>query len=211
MDESRRARNKRAIRQRITTAARRLFAAHGYEATTVAQIAEAADVDAKTFFNHFRTKADVLFGEGDLELDVLLEIVAQPRAGETPGEVLRRAVLGYAEHRRLVTEPLDDRDLALTAEIAATTPAVQAHVLYLLQSSQRRLAEALSASFPELVDSITAASLVGATIGAIQQATLAAAGAGVPQTELWKASERALAIVMDGALSVGRDDAQKGT
>ena len=46
---------------RFSQAAIRLFLDQGYEQTTVAQIAAAADVDPKTFSNYFRGKDDVLW------------------------------------------------------------------------------------------------------------------------------------------------------
>lgn len=49
---------------------------HGFEATTVAQIAEAADVAPGTFFNHFTSKAAVLHemtGEIAEHLQVLVD------------------------------------------------------------------------------------------------------------------------------------------
>jgi AcrR family transcriptional regulator len=58
--EGRRQRKKRQLRAHIYETARQLFLKHGYEATTVAQIAEAADVAAATFFNHFASKSSVL-------------------------------------------------------------------------------------------------------------------------------------------------------
>jgi AcrR family transcriptional regulator len=58
--EGRRQRKKRQLRAHIYEAARQLFLKHGYEATTVAQIAEAADVAPATFFNHFVSKSAVL-------------------------------------------------------------------------------------------------------------------------------------------------------
>jgi AcrR family transcriptional regulator len=58
--EGRRERKKREVRVRIYEAARQLFLEHGFEATTVAQIAEAADVAQGTFFNHFPSKQAVL-------------------------------------------------------------------------------------------------------------------------------------------------------
>jgi AcrR family transcriptional regulator len=58
--EGRRERKKRELRARIYEAARQLFLEHGFEATTVAQIAEAADVAQGTFFNHFPSKQAVL-------------------------------------------------------------------------------------------------------------------------------------------------------
>jgi AcrR family transcriptional regulator len=57
---SRRERRKLEMRMRILEAAVALFDARGYEATTVAEIAERADVAAKTLFNHFPTKAHLL-------------------------------------------------------------------------------------------------------------------------------------------------------
>ncbi len=58
--EGRRERKKRELRARIYETARQLFLEHGFEATTVAQIAEAADVAQGTFFNHFASKQAVL-------------------------------------------------------------------------------------------------------------------------------------------------------
>lgn len=58
--EGRRERRKRELRTRIYECARQLFLAQGFEATTVVQIAEAADVAAGTFFNHFESKQALL-------------------------------------------------------------------------------------------------------------------------------------------------------
>ena len=56
----RRERKKRELHTRIYETARQLFLERGFEATTVAEIAEAADVAQGTFFNHFSSKQDVL-------------------------------------------------------------------------------------------------------------------------------------------------------
>jgi AcrR family transcriptional regulator len=47
-------------RQRIADAARELFAAHGYEHTTVDAIADRAGVARRTFFRYFRSKDDAI-------------------------------------------------------------------------------------------------------------------------------------------------------
>ncbi len=53
-----------------------LFAEGGFEATTVAGIAERAGVTERTFFRHFADKREVLFaGEGQLEA-VLVDAIA---------------------------------------------------------------------------------------------------------------------------------------
>ena len=58
--EGRRGRKKRELHARIYETARQLFLERGFEATTVAEIAEAADVAQGTFFNHFSSKQAVL-------------------------------------------------------------------------------------------------------------------------------------------------------
>ncbi len=56
----RRERKKRETRQRILDAAVALFAAQGYEATTMDEIAESADFSRATVFNAFPRKADLV-------------------------------------------------------------------------------------------------------------------------------------------------------
>jgi AcrR family transcriptional regulator len=58
--EGRRSRRRRELHQSILDTAAELFARDGYEATTVERIATAADIAPATFFNHFRSKEDVL-------------------------------------------------------------------------------------------------------------------------------------------------------
>ena len=55
-----RERKKAKTRAEIQCQALRLFGERGYEATTVAQIAEAAEVSESTFFRYFPTKEDVV-------------------------------------------------------------------------------------------------------------------------------------------------------
>ena len=60
-EPSRRARKKERTRREIYQAAMDLFAARGFDAVTVEQICEAADVARGTFFLHFPTKSALLF------------------------------------------------------------------------------------------------------------------------------------------------------
>src|SRR5262247_1466325 len=76
---TRRERKKLETRQALEEAALRLFAAQGYEQTTVEEIAEAADVAVRTFFRYFSSKQDVLFGE-----------VATDRVGRLRSELAAR-------------------------------------------------------------------------------------------------------------------------
>lgn len=58
--EGRRERRTRELRERIYATAQRLFLEQGYDATTVGQISEAADIAPATFFNHFPNKVAIL-------------------------------------------------------------------------------------------------------------------------------------------------------
>ena len=60
VDLSRRERRKLEVRNRILEAAVDLFDERGFEATTVAEICERADVAHKTLFNHFVSKQHLL-------------------------------------------------------------------------------------------------------------------------------------------------------
>jgi AcrR family transcriptional regulator len=58
--ESRRERKKQETRQRLLEAGWQLFRQRGYDDTTIAEIAEAADVAKGTLFNYFPTKESFL-------------------------------------------------------------------------------------------------------------------------------------------------------
>jgi AcrR family transcriptional regulator len=59
----RRQRRRDRTRAALMDAALRLFSEHGYDATTIEEITEAADVAPRTFFSYFSSKEEVLFGE----------------------------------------------------------------------------------------------------------------------------------------------------
>lgn len=68
-----RAEKKTATRDALMGAALALFARHGYEETTVAQIAGEAGVAKGTFFNYFQTKEDVLVQVVEVQLEWVVE------------------------------------------------------------------------------------------------------------------------------------------
>ena len=71
--ERKKARTRAAIREH----ALRLIRAQGYDATTVEQIAEAAEVSPSTFFRYFPTKEDVVL-QDDMELLWMDVFLGQP-------------------------------------------------------------------------------------------------------------------------------------
>lgn len=85
------------VRQEIARAAWLLFAEHGYEQTTVEQIAHEAGVSRRSFFRYFATKEDVVVGTSDaLAEDFLAAFAARP-AGESPILAIRNALRPVVE------------------------------------------------------------------------------------------------------------------
>jgi AcrR family transcriptional regulator len=84
-----RERKKIKTRQAIRREAFRLFDANGYAATTVEQIAEAAEVSPSTFFRYFPSKESLLLAD-DLDPLILQAFEAQP-PDLSPTQAIRRA------------------------------------------------------------------------------------------------------------------------
>jgi AcrR family transcriptional regulator len=90
MQEGLRERKKQRTRERIVEAAMNLFAERGYHATTIPDIAAAADVAPRTFFAYFPSKEAVVFHDLDRDLDALASALRDRLPGETAFDALRR-------------------------------------------------------------------------------------------------------------------------
>lgn len=118
-----RERKKARTRDAIAAAAVDLFETKGYDATTVDEIAEAADVSPRTFFRYFDSKVDVIMGRKgpdgeDDDLTVRLG-TRPPTEGpvEATRQVLREELVGA-----LTADPLLVRQI----RIMLGTPSLQA-------------------------------------------------------------------------------------
>jgi AcrR family transcriptional regulator len=92
--EGLRERKKQRTREQIVDAAMGLFAERGYQATTIADIAEAADVAPRTFFSYFPSKEAVVFHNVDRDLEGLATALRDRLPGENAFDALRRWIDG---------------------------------------------------------------------------------------------------------------------
>ena len=109
-----RERKKLATWRAIRTAALRLFDEQGYEATTVEQIAAAANVSRATFFNYFAGKEAVVFDQDPEERGNWRALMDDRPADEPLWDSLTAILTGFVESLR-------DR-MALQRRLKAQSP-----------------------------------------------------------------------------------------
>jgi AcrR family transcriptional regulator len=101
-----RERKKQRTRETIARAAHELFAERGYHATTLPDIAEAADVSTRTIFSYFPSKEDILFSDFPVMQAALAQALAERPEGEDALETVRQFILSA---HKIETSELDER------------------------------------------------------------------------------------------------------
>ncbi|GGY00368.1 TetR/AcrR family transcriptional regulator [Streptomyces minutiscleroticus] len=79
-------------RGRLAEAALQLYSEHGYEQTTVAEIARRAGLTERTFFRHYADKREVLFGGSDELRERFVQAVTDAPPSAAPIDVLAAAL-----------------------------------------------------------------------------------------------------------------------
>ncbi|GIJ44297.1 TetR family transcriptional regulator [Virgisporangium aliadipatigenens] len=159
-------RKRARTREALVAAAADLFERRGYERTTVADIAAAADIGTRTFFSYFASKEELLFPETDARLRAALKVIDEREPDEEPATVLLRALRRVGDDSDDLVSPLAALRLRLVLEV----PAVRGRALQIQADAQKEIARHLAAAYPDRLDEVTAAALVGAFVGAVQGA-----------------------------------------
>jgi AcrR family transcriptional regulator len=155
-----RERKKAKTHAAIQEHAMRLFAEQGYEATTVEQIAAAADVSPSTLFRYFPTKQDIVLHDA---LDPLLFAAF----GEQPPEL--SPIQALRASMSAVFSGLTPEDLALEYErqvLILSVPDLRARMLDDLAVTIHQVAEVLAARVGRSADELPVRAFAGAVIGA---------------------------------------------
>jgi AcrR family transcriptional regulator len=91
--EGRRERKKAATRALIVEAARALFLERGFDAVSVREIADQADVSPTTVFAHFPQKESIAFGDEDERHEQLVAAVGGRAPGSSISDALKKHYL----------------------------------------------------------------------------------------------------------------------
>jgi AcrR family transcriptional regulator len=186
---------KQQTRAALVEAAARLFAEKGYDRTTVADIAAAADVSTRTFFSYFRAKEDVLFAGTDQRLAAIAEALDKVPAA-SPLEAARRVL----EH---VLAASDDMPDPARLALMLTKPELQAQGLRRLIAAHRLIAEWLRRAYPDRLDDTLSRAMAGAMVGALVGTVLRGVERGDSPRRLRAQLRRALALLGDGLRTLG--------
>jgi len=160
--ERKKARTRAAIRQH----ALRLFREQGYAATTIDQIAEAAEVSPTTFFRYFPTKEDVVL-QDDLDVLAIEALESQP-ADLSPIAAFRAAAA--ATFAALTPEEL--ARFRETTDLTLSVPEVRARAIDELIRTIQVIAGAVAKRTGRDPDDLAVRTLAGAMIGVIMSATM---------------------------------------
>jgi AcrR family transcriptional regulator len=161
-----RERKRGRTRRALVEAAIDLFDRQGYDQTTVAEIAAGAQLSARSFFSYFGSKEEVLFADSDHLVQVAADAIASRGPGQGPAEVL----VGVLQRILAGDTGMTGRMARVRMRLIAEVPAVQGRCLQVSFWAQREIARLLHAAFPDELDEVTAASLVGALTGAMTAA-----------------------------------------
>jgi AcrR family transcriptional regulator len=163
--ERKKARTKSAIQQH----AMRLFHEQGYQATTIEQIAAAAEVSPSTFFRYFPTKEEVVLYDA---LDpMLLEAFRVQPAELSPIEALRGAMWA-------VFADLPAGEMAMQRErdaLIRSVPELRARMLDVFAGNLQLIAEIVADRVGRPAGDLAVRTLAGAVIG-VAISTLYTAG-----------------------------------
>lgn len=156
-----RERKKARTRASIREHALRLFRERGYQATTVEQIAAAAEVSPSTFFRYFPTKEDVVLRD-DFDTRMFEAFERQP-AFLAPAAALRAAL---REAISTLT-PEEWAEFRETTALGLTVPEIRARMLDEMSRTMNVAADAVAKRTGRNPDDLAVRTYVGAVFGII--------------------------------------------
>ena len=140
----RRAQKKAQTRDLVRTTAHRLFASHGFDAVTIADVARESDVAVQTVFNHFASKEDLFFAGRVPWVEGVAEAVRDRAPGVGPLAALRTYLLGFMATQLSSLGCADERCYRATVEASETLRTFERKLVF---EAEYRLADVLMAAW----------------------------------------------------------------
>lgn len=138
-----RERKRQRTHDAISAAAISLFLARGYDAVSVADVADAAEVSKPTLFKYFPSKEDLVLHRIADHQGEAARVVRARRPGESPLAALRRHFLDGLDRRDPVTGLNDHEQVLAYHRLVFGTPSLAARVASYTEAEEVALAEAL--------------------------------------------------------------------
>lgn len=161
-----RARKKLAAMHRIQTVALELFEAHGFDAVTIEQIADASEVSASSIYRYFGSKEMLVVWDeyDDAGLDAAVDILS----GADPFGALKQILTTAMEQ----AVALDRDRIEQRVQMVFTHPSIEAtamlHAYRTAQQMATRLGQARGRPGDDLQLAIFAHAMVGGFLGALR-------------------------------------------
>ena len=195
-----RERKKLATRRALRRAAFELVTEHGFAHVTVEDIAAAADVSPRTFFNYFPTKEAALFGADPDRITALRERIARLAPGEPALAALRLVMVDDARAAAAELTDLggDPAGWLRRMKSAHTDPQLRAARAAQMAMTERAIAEGIAERLGTDPERDPYPSLLAATAAGVFRASIsfwAGTGGTVPLEHL---IDQAFAALADG-------------
>jgi AcrR family transcriptional regulator len=154
-----RERKKLRTRETIARVALELFVERGYHATTLAEIAEAADVSTRTIFAYYPSKEDILFCNFPALLDEVAHALRERPAGKDALETIRDFILSMPHGGK---DELDEQRHVIIESDATLRTHMRARMVQLQDLVAAAVAEDIGGDADDLRPHVVAASLIAA-------------------------------------------------
>jgi AcrR family transcriptional regulator len=171
-----RERKKQQTRDRIAREALKLFAERGYDETTLAEIADAADVAPRTIFAYFDSKEDIVLCKELTFLDTLKAKLDERPPGTTTVDALREFLS--------TIEPPDD-EARLRKQIFSGNPSLQMSMRARHGQLEPMLAESIAKDLgagPDDIRPLLIAASMTAALTSVRDRFMEAESGGTPIT-----------------------------
>jgi AcrR family transcriptional regulator len=184
-------RKKAKTRAAIQAHALRLFREQGYEATTIEQIIDAAEISETTFFRYFPTKEDVVLRD-DYDPLIIDAYLSQP-PGLPPVPAVRAAFAGF--FAQLSAEQKDEQRQRVA--LILTVPRLRAALIDQISQASELLAAAMAQRAGRPAGDFKSRTIASAIVGGAFMAVLTAM-ADNPDADLAALTDEALAYLESG-------------